>query len=163
MAAAGSADGRAWSAVMPLSCPGQVRSRVQLVPLLQCLNGQQEGGNWWRSLVPLHQGTDWERICWCQWGGLGHPSMMVQGEHGQALVLQRSIPSMNTPSPAAESCRVSAHHGCTARGLQIFPPLSALGVGLRTDVFPGELLCVASSSSALVFIPSVPASPPPPA
>lgn len=56
----GSADGRAWSAVTPLSCPGQVRSRVQLVPLIQCLTGGQGGANWWRSLAPLHQGTHWE-------------------------------------------------------------------------------------------------------
>lgn len=81
----GSADGRAWSAVMPLSCPGQVRSRVQLVPLIQCHSGCQEGANWQRSPAPFHHSTNWERICWCQWGCLGHPSVMVQGEHGQAV------------------------------------------------------------------------------
>lgn len=49
-----SADGRGCSVVMPLSCHGQVRSRVQLVPLISHHSGSQEGGSCWRSLVPLH-------------------------------------------------------------------------------------------------------------
>lgn len=51
----GSADGRAWSAVMPPSCHGQVRSRVQLVRRIPPLNGSQKGASWWRSPAPLHR------------------------------------------------------------------------------------------------------------
>lgn len=60
------------SAVMPLFCPAQVRSSVQLVPLIPCLNGSQEGANWWRSPARLHnsptgsESAGASRVVWVQ-------------------------------------------------------------------------------------------------
>lgn len=60
-----------------LPCPaqvrsGQVRTSVQLVPLIPCLNGSQEGANWWRSPPRLHnsptgsESAGASRVVWVQ-------------------------------------------------------------------------------------------------
>lgn len=59
-------------------------------------------------------------------------------------------PAAEHPLRERQELRVSAPQlHCAARGLQIFPPLSALGVGSCTNVLLDELLCVTCSSSAL--------------